>query len=454
LERTIQQFEGAEPSAVNCLGYYDPLTQLPNRGLLQGRLAQALAASARSGLMGAVFVINVDNFKGFNDAEGPYTGDLLLVEVATRLRAAVREGDSVARQWGDEFLILIEDLAETAEEASCHARLLGQRLLAITQTPIELDGEKHHCSVSIGVGLFRQDDTVEGVFRHAGLALRQAKTAGRDTVSFFKPVMQSTLDLHSALRAELGKALLWHQFRVYYQPQVDSAQRVVGVEALLRWQHPLRGLVPPVEFIPLAEASNLIVPIGLWVLNIACEQLKAWECDPRTSHLQVAVNVSARQFQQGDFVGQVQKTLLTIGCNPTRLKLELTESLVLDNMNEAIGKMNEIKRLGVSFSMDDFGTGYSSLSYLAQLPIDQLKIDKSFVQNIPGKSSDETIARTIISMGQGLGMNVIAEGVETEAQCAFLAHHGCHVYQGYLFSRPLPIEQLEAYLHQKTEVTP
>jgi len=454
MEHTPQKIEGKVPAKFNRLAYYDPLTRLPSRGLLQDRLAQALAASARSGLMGALFVVNIDNFRGLNDEEGPEVGDLLLVGLATRLRAVVHDEDCVARQWGDEFLVLIEGLAETAEEATCRARQLGDRLRAITQAPVDLDGYEYHCRISIGVGLFQQSDTVERVFRHAGLALRQAKTAGRDTVLFFDPEMQSTQDLHSATRAELEKAIFWRQFRVYYQPQIDSAQRVIGVEALLRWQHPLRGLVPPVEFIPLAEALNLIVPIGLWVLETACEQLQAWAGDPLTHHLQIAVNVSVRQFQQANFVAQVQKTLLDSGANPARLKLELTESLVLDNMGEAIGKMHEIKRMGVSFSMDDFGTGYSSLSYLAQLPIDQLKIDKSFVQNIPGKSSDETIARTIISMGQGLGMSVIAEGVETEAQCAFLAHHGCHTYQGYLFSRPLPIEQLESYLRQKAAPTP
>jgi diguanylate cyclase (GGDEF)-like protein len=433
-------------SSFNRLAYYDPLTRLPNRGLLQDRLAQALATSARSGLFGVLFFVNVDNFKGLNDAEGHEAGDLLLVELATRLRAAVHEADSVARQWGDEFLILAEDLADSAEEATLQAQLMGDRLRATMASPIDLKSHLYPCKISIGAGLFNGRDTVHSAFKHAGLALLQAKKSGRNALCFFKPAMQFEQEDLSALSAELEKALVWQQFRVYYQPQLNSAQCVIGVEALLRWQHPLRGLVMPGDFISLAEESNLIIPIGLFVLKSACAQLKLWEHDPHTCELQIAVNVSARQFQQADFVSVVQGVLEDSGANPLRLKLELTESLVLENIDEVIEKMNQIKLLGVSFSMDDFGTGYSSLSYLAHLPIDQLKIDKSFVQKIPGKSSDETITRTIISMGHGLGMNVIAEGVETELQREFLARHGCHAYQGYLFSRPLSFAQLDAYL--------
>ena len=434
-------------SGFNRLAYYDPLTHLPNRGLLQDRLAQALTASARSGLFGALFFVNVVNFNGLNDTEGHETGDRLLVELAARLRLAVPEAHSIARQWGDEFLILVENLADNANEATLRAQGLGDRLRASMEQPIDLKSHMYLCQISIGAGLFHEGDTIQSVFKQAGLALLEAKKSGRNSLCFFEPAMQSAQEHISVMTAELTKALLWKQFRVYYQPQVDSTRRVIGVEALLRWQHPLRGLVPPGDFIPLAESTDLIIPIGIWVLQSACEQLKRWELDPVTCHLQIAVNVSVRQFQQADFVAQVQNVMRSSGVNPLRLKLELTESLVLENIGQVIEKMNQIKQLGVSFSMDDFGTGYSSLSYLARLPIDQLKIDKSFVENIPGKSSDETIARTIISMGQGLGMNVIAEGVETEVQRAFLERHGCHTYQGYFFSRPLSIEQLDAYLH-------
>ena len=433
-------------SAFNRLAYYDPLTRLPNRGMLQDRLEVALAASARSGLFGALFAINVRNFRGLNSAEGHEAGDQLLVQLATRLHAVVRDCDSVARQWGDEFLILVEDLAGDACEATLHARVLGERLCAAMDQPFDLTTHLYSCRISIGITLFGQHDTVDSALDHAALAREQVKGQATDCLCFFAPPMQSLADQRRILSAELEKALVWQQFCIYYQPQVDHRQRVVGVEALLRWQHPLRGLVPPGEFIPLAEATDLIIPIGLWVLQSACEQLKQWESQPYSSSLPVSVNVSARQFQRPDFVLQVKNALESSGANPERLKLELTESLVLENMDEVMQKMQQVRQLGVRFSMDDFGTGYSSLSYLSNLPLDQLKIDRSFVQKIPGKSSDEIIARTIIMLGQSLGMNVIAEGVETPEQYAFLARHGCNSYQGYLFSRPLPLDALEIYL--------
>jgi len=433
-------------SPSNRLSYYDPLTRLPNRGLLMDRLDQALMDSARSGLFGALYNINVKNFRALNSAEGHDAGDRLLIQLAARLRGVVRDSDSVARQWGDEFLILVEDLGDNAALALESARLLGERLRCAFVPPVDLLSHLYPCQLHIGISLFTQADKVEGVFTHAAMALEQSYLPGADSLCFFEPRMQSTQERRLTLAAEMEKALHWQQLRLFYQPQLDRSLCVVGVEALLRWQHPLRGLVPPDEFIPLAEESELIIPIGLWVLNSACEQLKRWEYLPCCCKLQVAVNVSARQFQQADFVALVQQALEHSGANPARLKLELTESLVLNNMDDVVAKMQQIRLLGVRFSMDDFGTGYSSLAYLTQLPIDQLKIDKSFVQNIPGKSSDELIARTIIAMGLGLGMNVIAEGVETPEQHVFLAQHGCHAYQGYLFSRPLPLEALEAYL--------
>lgn len=430
------------------LAYYDPLTQLPNRRMLQHRLVQALAASGRSGQFGALYFIDLDNFRALNDADGHDAGDLLLVELAERLRAAVPECAIVARQGGDEFVVVHEDLAATAAEAAILAAQLGDRVRTAVDAPFYLPGQEYFCHFSVGVALLQQSDSVEVLYKHAGLALLQAKKAGGNTLRFFDPAMQAALDLRNAMEAELQQALGWQQLQLYYQPQVTSGKRVVGAEALLRWLHPLRGLVPPTEFIPLAEETGLILPLGLWVLSSACQQLKRWEGKPRLANLPLAVNVSARQFAQPDFVAQVQEVLSNTGANPALLKLELTESLVMENVGDAIGKMHELKYLGISFSMDDFGTGFSSLAYLAQLPIDQLKIDKSFVQNTPGKSSDETIARTIISMGRGLKMDVIAEGVETEAQQAFLARHGCHVFQGYLFSRPLPLAEFEAFVAQ------
>lgn len=433
---------------IHRLAYYDALTRLPNRRLLQDRLGQALAAAARHGLYGALFFIGLDNFKTLNDTRGHDVGDLLLVEVAQCLRARVREGDTVARLGGDEFVLLLDGLSGNADEAAAVAKDVGDKLRAATSRPFSLDGQEYRCKLSIGVSLFAALDTVEELFKRADLALYQAKNAGRDRLRFFDPAMQAAMDLRGALESDLHQALALDQLRLHYQPQIDTAGRVIGVEALLRWLHPQRGLVSPNEFVPLAESTGLILPIGRWILETSCALLKNWESDACTRSLQVAVNVSARQFRQADFVEQVKRSLEASGANPARLKLELTESLLLKNVEDTIAKMLAIKRLGVAFSLDDFGTGYSSLSYLAQLPLDQLKIDQSFVRNLPGAGKEETIARTIITMGRELDMNVIAEGVESEAQRQFLEAHGCHAFQGYLFSRPLPVEHLTVFLQE------
>ncbi len=431
---------------IHRLAYYDALTRLPNRRLLQDRLGQALVATTRNGMYGAIFFIDLDNFKGLNDTRGHDVGDLLLLEVAQRLRAVVREGDTVARQGGDEFVVLLEGMGTNPAEAAAMAKQLGDKLREEIDRPFNLNDYEYHCKLSIGVSLFHGQDTVEDLLKHADLALYQAKNSGRNTLRFFDPAMQEALDLRSELEGELRQALKLGQLELHYQPQVDASRRVVSVEALLRWQHPRRGLVSPDEFISVAEDTGLILPIGLWVLETACGQLGEWGKRDATRSLKIAVNVSARQFRQADFVSQIQCVLERSAVDPALLKLELTESLVLADVDDAIEKMHAVKKLGVNFSMDDFGTGYSSLSYLAQLPIDQLKIDRSFVCNLPGRSNDELIARTIISMGKGLAMHVIAEGVETEAQRDFLARHGCHAYQGYLFSKALPIAELEAFL--------
>jgi diguanylate cyclase (GGDEF)-like protein/PAS domain S-box-containing protein len=431
---------------IHRLAYYDSLTKLPNRRLLQDRLGQAVVATARNGHCGAIFFIDLDNFKALNDTRGHLVGDLLLVEIAVRLQAVVRQGDTVARLGGDEFVVLLEDLGPETHEAALVAKQLSEKLCNAIDAPFTLNGREYRCTLSIGIGLFDQHETVESLFKHADLALYQAKNAGRNTMRFFDPGMQATLDLRSAMEADLRQAITLQQLRLYYQPQVDAERRVVGCEALVRWEHPERGLVSPLDFIPLAEETGLILPIGLWVMETACVLLKSWESSAHTRELQLAVNVSARQFRQGDFVAQVERVLAASGVNPARLKFELTESVVLEDVERAIEKMRAIKLLGVSFSMDDFGTGYSSLSYLARLPLDQLKIDKSFVLNLPGNCNDATIARTIITMGQGLAMHVIAEGVETEEQRAFLADHGCNGYQGFLFSQPLPQQALAEFL--------
>jgi diguanylate cyclase (GGDEF)-like protein len=394
-------------------------------------------------------LIDLDHFKELNDTRGHVVGDQLLVEVAQRLRKKVREVDTVARQGGDEFVILMEDLSSDKDEAIALTKLLAHKIREAIEWPFKLGEYEYYCNFSIGVSLFHKQDTIEELLKHADLALYQAKNAGRNTLRFFDPAMQAALDLRNALEVELRQALKLKQLVLFYQPQVDSTLHVNGVEALLRWQHPERGLIPPIDFIPLAESTGLILPIGHWVLETACVQLKIWESDINTSLLQIAVNVSARQFRQHDFVTQVQGVLNSTGANPVNLKLELTETLALEDVEDTIEKMLAIKRFGVVFSMDDFGTGFSSLSYLAKLPLDQLKIDKAFVNNLPSNTNDGAVVRAIITLGRELAMNVIAEGVETREQQVFLETHGCHAFQGYLFSKPLPIESLELFLQRQ-----
>lgn len=437
---------------IHRLAYYDVLTNLPNRRLLNDRLGQALAVATRSDLYGAILFLNLDNFKMVNDTRGHGVGDALLVEVAQRLRHCVHADDTIARWSGDVFVVVLEGLSASTEEAAIKAEAVGERVRSAIAQPFELIGIEFQQSASIGITLFQAQDVVVELLKHGDLALHQAKKAGLNRVRFFDPAMQAAIYERSTLETELRQAIKLDQLRLFYQPQVDARHRVTGVEALLRWQHPQRGLVPPNEFIPLAEESGLILPLGFWVLETACVQLRRWADDQSCCDLKIAVNVSARQFRQADFVAQIQVVLETSGANPDRLELELTESLVLEDVEGTIEKMLAIKQLGVGFSMDDFGTGYSSLSYLARLPLNQLKIDQSFVRGLPGTRNDETIARTIVALGRGLSMNVIAEGVETESQRSFLEAHGCHAYQGYLFSRPLPIDALMRFLHERTEL--
>ncbi|MEI8570464.1 EAL domain-containing protein [Methylomonas sp. WH-1] len=430
---------------IHRLAYYDPLTHLPNRRLLQDRLGQELVAGARNGLYGAILFLDLDNFKTLNDTRGHEAGDQLLIEVARRLRTSVRECDIVGRLGGDEFLVLLSDLSADVELAAMQTKQVGEKLLDALAHPYDINGYEFHCSASIGIRLYRDHELAEELLRHADLAMYQAKMAGRNAVRFFDPSMQALATARADLEKDLRLALSQNQFKLYFQAQIYRNHQVVGAEALLRWQHPQRGLVSPLEFIALAEKTSLILPIGQCVLEAACTQLKQWEQHARSRQFRLAVNVSARQFRAADFVEQVRRTLDSHGVNPDLLELELTESLVLENINDTISKMHALREMGVRFSLDDFGTGYSSFSYLTQLPFDQLKIDRSFVHNIGIKTSDAVIVQTIIGMAHNLEIEVIAEGVETEAQRLFLEQHGCHACQGFLFSKPVPIDEFMAW---------
>lgn len=432
---------------IHRLAYYDPLTHLPNRRLFQEQLGRALAVSGRSGQYGALLFIDLDNFKSLNDALGHNMGDMLLTQVATRLLGCTRKGDTVARQGGDEFVIMLEDLSRNPKEAAIQAEEVGMKILAALNQTYPLSNYEYHSTPSIGITLFNDHlETVDELLKRADIAMYAAKATGRNTLRFFDPEMQFAVTVRAALEADLHRALVENQFKLYFQLQAHHDHQIIGAEVLLRWEHPERGLILPMEFIPLAEETRLILPIGLWVLEAACAQLKIWKDIPQTQHLQLAVNVSAHQFHQTCFVEQVCAMLEKYAIQPSRLKLELTESLVLDNIEDTIIKMQELKKIGVHSSMDDFGTGYSSLAYLTQLPLDQLKIDRSFVRNLGIKPADAVIVQTIIGMANNLGMEVIAEGVETEEQRAFLELHGCSAIQGYLYGKPMPLDEFESLL--------
>ncbi len=435
-------------SQIHQLAFFDTLTGLPNRRLMHDRLQQALAASVRNKRYGAVCMLDLDDFKIVNDTKGHATGDELLQEVARRLVSGVRDGDTVARLGGDEFVVILESLSDKAADAATKAESIAEKLRSMLHEPFELSGVTARISTSIGIVTFLDHETdVDDLLKYTDTAMYQAKAAGRDAIRFYDPALQAELESRLKLSEELMYAADNKELRLYLQRQVDSNGRVIGAEALVRWQHPEKGLVPPLQFIPLAEENGLIVPIGKWVLDTACAYLKAWQNHPKTRDIVLSINVSARQFRQADFVSSVQQALLSNGVKAFQLKLELTESTVLENVQDTIAKMRELKILGVSFSMDDFGTGYSSLQYLKQLPLDQIKIDQSFVRDIVSDPNDAAIVQTIIAMTEALGLDVIAEGVETEAQRDFLEKRGCHHFQGYLFGKPQPREEFESMLN-------
>jgi len=437
----------AAESEIEYLAFYDQLTRLPNRRLLLDRLQQALAASARGGTEGALLFIDLDNFKDLNDTLGHDKGDLLLKQVAERLSSCLRDGDTVARLGGDEFVMMLEGLSGISEEAAAQSKSIGEEVLKVLNRPYPLANREHHSTPSIGVTLFSdQKDNIDELLKRADLAMYKAKQAGRNTLCFFDPDMQAAVTARTAMESDMRIGMREGQFMVYYQPQVDDRGEWTGVEALLRWQHPLRGLIPPSEFIPVAELSGQILPLGSWVLETACRQLVAWSANPRTAHLSIAINVSARQFHHPLFVEQVLSMIDSTGACPGNLKLELTESLLLHDVDDVIAKMSALKASGVGFSLDDFGTGYSSLAYLKRLPLDQLKIDQSFVSDVVTNDNDAAITSAIVALARKLGLSVMAEGVETAEQRDFLVRQGCHTYQGYFFGRPVSVESLEQML--------
>jgi diguanylate cyclase (GGDEF)-like protein/PAS domain S-box-containing protein len=438
----ISEQKKAEDRITN-LAFYDPLTALPNRRLLLDRLQQAMLAGERSRHQGALLFIDLDQFKTLNDTLGHDMGDLLLIEVAKRLQMCVRASDTAARLGGDEFVVMLENLSELPLEAIAQAEIVSEKILTMLNLPYQLAGHNHRSTPSIGVTLFNGQQTgLDELLKQADLAMYQSKASGRNAIRFFDPKMQAVVTIRAALEKDFRDSLEKNEFVLYYQAQVDANGCLTGAEALVRWQHPQRGLVQPNDFIPLAEETGLIMPLGQWVLNTACLQMVAWGENPETTHLTMAVNVSARQFRHADFINQILSTLKRTGADPHKLKLELTESLLLEDVEATIVKMNTLKAIGVGFALDDFGTGYSSLAYLKRLPLDQLKIDRSFITDVLTDDNDAVIARTIVALAKSMGLSVIAEGVELEAQRVFLADQGCGAYQGYLYGQPGAVELL------------
>ena len=444
----ITTYKAAEQQ-IETLAFSDQLTGLPNRMQLTVRMEQAIVANQQQRHQSGLLLVDLDHFKNVNDALGYDSGDTVLQSAARRLSGCVREGDTVARLSADEFVVLLTPLNPDLPQAIKQAETVANKILEALNQPYRSVHDEISCGASIGITLFGvAQENVAEILKRAELAMYAAKAAGRNTLRFFDPTMQALVSARLTLEAALREAIQNRQFELYYQPQLNDQGRITGVEALLRWRHPLRGPVSPAEFIPLAEETGLILPIGNWVLQTACRQLASWAGHSALAELTIAVNVSARQFQQADFVDQVLAQLQSTGANPHRLKLELTETMLVSQVNEVIAKMKAIKAHGVSFSLDDFGTGYSSLAYLKRLPLDQLKIDQGFVRDILTDPDDAAIARMVISLADSMGLTVIAEGVETEKQREMLASLGCHNYQGYLFSRPLPVRDLEALMER------
>lgn len=433
---------------VHQLAYYDFLTGLPNRRLLSDRLQQAFIRCERSQSYGAVLSLDLNNFKGLNDSMGHQAGDELLQQVAARLQQCLRKKDTIARMGGDEFIAVLDELGSDMADAGKAAQVAAEKMMSAFSQPFQLQQSKYRTTPSIGICLFYGDDDSEAeVLRRADIAMYQAKRSDNlNSIQMYDEVLHPAVEMRALLENDLAFALQGNQLLLYFQVQVDETRQPTGAEVLLRWQHPTLGLIPPDQFIPIAEETGEIVPIGQWVLKQACQQLKYWQESVCTRALTLSVNVSAVQFNQPDFVPVVSDIVLHSGCDPRLLRLELTESLMVRNVEEIIVKIRALKALGMTFSLDDFGTGQSSLSVLKRLPLDELKIDKSFIKDIQYNTYDSFIVETIINMAKNLGHSVIAEGVEMQPQQALLQAMGCHLFQGYLYSRPLPVAEFEAGL--------
>jgi diguanylate cyclase (GGDEF)-like protein/PAS domain S-box-containing protein len=443
--RDISASKRAEEE-IRSLAFFDPLTGLANRRLLMERLSKSMAFSNRTHRKRALLFVDLDDFKKLNDTLGHLTGDILLREVANRLSACVREVDTVGRLGGDEFVVLLEDLNESAEAAASDAQTIAEKVLASVAQPCMLDGHECVSTCSIGITVFGDtQQNISEIMQQADIAMYQAKSMGRNTMRFFAPALQAAVNARAVLEEELRQGIKLEQFQLYYQPQIEEG-RIMGAEALLRWKHPRLGILTPGEFLHLAEASRLILPLGAWVLEAACRQIAVWSTDEETAGIVVAVNVSALQLRMPDFVGTVLRALERSGANPSNLVLEFTEAMLVDNVEDVHRKMAALKSHGVHFSVDDFGSGYSSLSHLKRLGLDQFKIGRTFTRDLVVDANCGAIAQTILSLGEAMLMSVIAEGVETAQQRDYLAHIGCHAYQGFLFSRPLPADEFEAWV--------
>ena len=436
----ITQRKKAEQQARQ-MAFYDPLTNLPNRRLLAERVRQAIRSADSQGHVSALMLLDLDHFKDINDMLGHDPGDELLCQVADRLLECVRKTDTVARFGGDEFVVLVEDLDSDLTKASIKAHAVAEKIRNAVETGFVAEGRYMHSSVSVGIVLFNDESlTRQEILKRADMALYRAKARGRNQACLFDKSLQIEVEEHASLMADLRMALMRNEFRLFYQPVVDADGRREGYEALLRWNHPVRGMVSPAGFVAQLEHSGLILPVGRWVLARACRQLEAWGRNPETAHLTLAINVSARQFLDANFVMDVEEALSSAGADPQRLRLELTESMFHSDLEQLIDRMQRLRALGVRFSLDDFGTGYSSLSYLKRLPLDQLKIDRSFVSNLLTDPNDAAIVQTILGLAKILGLGVVAEGVETKEQLEFLRANGCTAFQGYLFGKPAALE--------------